>query len=89
MWREISMNVEDMAGAPLSGRKSLMVLNRALYCLRSKNHLELEEGYRRFEREKREIKRRKELREALADRLCISIEIAVFITFCYACTIFF
>ena len=89
MLREISMTIEDMAGEPLNGRNSLMVLNRALHCLRNKNHLQVEEGYHRFEREKKEIKKKREHREALADRLCISIEIAVFIIFVYACTTFF
>lgn len=88
-WREISLTIKDMAGAPLDGRKSLMVLDRALNCSRSTNHLQVEEGYHRFERKKREIERRKEHMEVLADRVCISIEIAVFIIFVYACATFF
>lgn len=89
MWREISLSVEDKSGAPLNGRKSLKVLDRTLYCMRSKNHLQVEERYRRLERDRQEIKRRKEHRETLADRLCMSIEIAVFLIFFYACTTFF
>ncbi|KAK9274554.1 hypothetical protein L1049_021803 [Liquidambar formosana] len=88
-WKEISMTVNDMAGMHVCGRKSLMVLNQALHCLRSKNHCEVEKGYGQYERKKREMKRRMEFKETLADSICISIEIVIFVAFCYACILFF
>ncbi|XP_040987778.1 probable F-box protein At2g36090 [Juglans microcarpa x Juglans regia] len=53
-WREISMQIEDITGASVGGSKSLVVLNHALDCLRSTNHLEVEKGYRQYQKKQRE-----------------------------------
>jgi hypothetical protein len=78
-WREISMRIENIEGAHVNGRSSLMILNKALYSQRSTNQFKVEEGLRKYEKQKREMMRRRESREALADRLFTFIEITVFV----------
>lgn len=82
-WREISMHIEDLTGVIVSGSKSLMVLNQALDCLRSTNHHEVKQGFRQYEKRKREMMRKKELMEALIEGFSVSIEVAIFVTICY------
>ncbi|KAJ7015152.1 hypothetical protein D5086_033023 [Populus alba] len=78
-WREIRMRIENIEGAHVNGRSSLMILNKALYSQRSTNQFKVEEGLRKYEKQKREMMRRRESREALADRLFTLIEITVFV----------
>lgn len=82
-WREISMHVEDLTGASVSGIKSLMVLNHALDCLRTTKHHEVKQGFRQYEKRKREMMRKKELQETLIEGFFVSIEVAIFVTLCY------
>lgn len=82
-WREISMHIEDITGASVNGSRSLMVLDHALGCSRSINRLEFKRGFRQYEKQKKEIMRKKELQEALVGGFWVSIEVAVFVTFCY------
>lgn len=56
----------------------MMILNKALYNQRSTNQFKAEEGFRKYEKQKREIIKRRESREALADRLYTFIEITVY-----------
>ncbi|KAJ6753459.1 F-BOX PROTEIN-RELATED [Salix purpurea] len=80
-WSEISMRIENIEGAHVNGRSSLMILSKALYSQRSANQFKLEEGLRRYDKQKTETMRRRESREALADRLLTFIEITVFVIF--------
>jgi hypothetical protein len=79
-WREISMRIEKMEDVHVNVWSSLMILNRALYNQPSKNQFKAEEGFRKYEKQKREIIKRRESREALADRFYTFIEITVFVT---------
>lgn len=82
-WREISMCIKDMTGACVTGSKGLLLLNHALDCLRSTNHLEVEQGFLHYEKQSREIMRQKLFKETLVDGLCVSVEVALFVIFCY------
>ncbi|XVF53217.1 hypothetical protein PTKIN_Ptkin05aG0082300 [Pterospermum kingtungense] len=82
-WKEISMHFEDTTGAYINGNKSLIIMNQALYCLRSNKHHVVEKGYQQFEGRKQEMIMKKKLKETIADWLCLSIEVAVFMTFGY------
>uniref|UniRef100_A0A7N0TR23 F-box protein n=1 Tax=Kalanchoe fedtschenkoi TaxID=63787 RepID=A0A7N0TR23_KALFE len=79
-WEEIGMSIKDMVGAHLGGKKSLVVLHQALYCPRSNNQEEVQKGYARFERKKKEMKRARDYKETLANGLCLSVEIIIFAT---------
>ncbi|CAK7357501.1 unnamed protein product [Dovyalis caffra] len=68
-WREISMRIENIEGAHVNGWSSLMILNKALYSQRSTNQFKVEAGFRKFDKQKKEMSRRRESKEALADRL--------------------
>jgi hypothetical protein len=57
-----------------------MVLNHALNCLQSTNHLEVEQCFRHYEKQKREVMRKKQFR---IDSFYVTIEVAVFVAFCY------
>ncbi|KAJ9173815.1 hypothetical protein P3X46_016915 [Hevea brasiliensis] len=76
-WRQISMSVENVTGSLLDGKTSLMILNKALYSMRSTNWLKVENGLNQYEKQKRGLIRRKELKENLANRIYISVEIVV------------
>ncbi|XWS61486.1 hypothetical protein CRYUN_Cryun07bG0129800 [Craigia yunnanensis] len=82
-WKEISMHFEDTTGAYINEGKSLIIMNQALYCLRSNNRHVVERGYQQFEGRKQEMIRKNKLKETIADWLCLSIEVAIFITFGY------
>lgn len=78
-WREISMRIEKMEDVHVNVWSSLMILNRALYNQPSTNQFKAEEGFRKYEKQKREIIKRRESREALAGRFYTFIEITVFV----------
>ncbi|XVE58191.1 hypothetical protein DITRI_Ditri04bG0150600 [Diplodiscus trichospermus] len=82
-WKEISMHFEDTTGAYINQGKSLIIMNQALYCLRSNKRHVVDKGYQRFVKQKQEMIRKKKFKETIADWLCLSIEIAIFITFGY------
>lgn len=77
-WRQISMSIENVTGSLLDGKTSLMILNKALYSMRTTNWLKVENGFNQYDKQKRGIIRREELRETLANRIYISVEIVVF-----------
>lgn len=77
------MHIEHLTGASVGGSKSLMVLNHALDCLRSTNHHEVKQGFRQYEKQKREMMRKNKLRETLIEGFCVSIEVEIFVTLCY------
>lgn len=82
-WKEKSMHFEDTTGACINGAKSLIIMNQALYCLRSNKRNVVQKGYQQFEGQKQEMIRKKKLKETTADWLCLSIEAVIFITFAY------
>lgn len=86
---EISMSLVDIEGGHINGRKSLMVLSQALYSLRSNRKVEVEKGYKIFRRQRKELNKRNDGRESIVEKLCASVEIAVFVAICYACNALF
>ncbi|XP_058077743.1 probable F-box protein At2g36090 [Magnolia sinica] len=80
---ELSMQLEDMAGAHVNGRNSLLVLKEALSCRRSKNYSEVLESCHLYSKAQSELKEEKMRNESRLDRLCILSGIAAFITFFY------
>ncbi|GMH18815.1 hypothetical protein Nepgr_020656 [Nepenthes gracilis] len=80
---QLSMQLEDMEGAHMNGRNSLVVLKEALSCQRSKNYTEVLECCDLYSRVRTEMKEEKMRNESRIDRLCILSGIAAFITFWY------
>ncbi|WRX07559.1 hypothetical protein QQP08_000046 [Theobroma cacao] len=80
---ELSMQLEDMEGAHVNGRNSLLILKEALSCHRSKNYSEVLESCHLYSKVQSELKEEKMRNESRLDRLCILSGIAVFITFWY------
>lgn len=78
---ELSMQLEDMAGAHVNGRNSLLVLKEALSCRRSKNYSEVLESCHLYSKAQTELKEEKMRNESRLDRLCILSGIAAFVTF--------
>lgn len=77
---ELSMQLEDMAGAHINGRNSLLVLKEALSCRRSKNYSEVLESCHLYSKAQTELKEEKMRNESRLDRLCIISGIAAFVT---------
>ncbi|KAF5744194.1 F-box protein [Tripterygium wilfordii] len=80
---ELSMQLEDMEGAHVNGRNSLLILKEALSCRRSKNYSEVLECCHLYSKVQSELKEEKMRNESRLDRLCILGGIATFITFWY------
>ncbi|XP_031263798.1 F-box protein At2g27310-like [Pistacia vera] len=80
---ELSMQLEDMEGAHVNGRNSLLILKEALSCCRSKNYSEVLESCHLYSKVQSEFKEEKMRNESRLDRLCILSGIAAFISFCY------
>ncbi|KAJ0051739.1 hypothetical protein Pint_03353 [Pistacia integerrima] len=80
---ELSMQLEDMEGAHVNGRNSLLILKEALSCRRSKNYSEVLESCHLYSKVQSEFKEEKMRNESRLDRLCILSGIAAFISFCY------
>lgn len=69
----------------VNGRNSLMILNQAPYSLRTTNPIKVK-GFQQFEKQKREMIKRQDFMETLADRLYKFIEVTALVIFCYAFT---
>ncbi|KAM7254038.1 hypothetical protein ACFE04_031720 [Oxalis oulophora] len=80
---ELSMQLEDMDGAHVNGRNSLLILKEALSCNRSKNYSEVLESCHLYSKVQSELKEEKLRSENRLDTLCILSGIAAFITFWY------
>ncbi|XP_022157754.1 F-box protein At2g27310-like isoform X1 [Momordica charantia] len=80
---ELSMQLEDMEGAYVNGRNSLLILKEALSCRRSKNYSEVLESCHLYSRVQSELREEKMRNESRLDRLCILSGIAAFLTFWY------
>ena len=80
---ELSMQLEDMEGAHVNGRNSLLILKEALSCHRSKNYSEVLESCHLYSKVQSELKEEKIRNESRLDRLCILSGIAAFLMFWY------
>jgi hypothetical protein len=80
---ELSLQLEDMEGAHVNGRNSLLILKEALSCCRSNNHSEVLESCHLYSKAQSELKEEKMKIESRLDRLCIVTGIAAFLTFWY------
>ncbi|XP_012092265.1 F-box protein At2g27310 [Jatropha curcas] len=80
---ELSMQLEDMEGAHVNGKNSLLILKEALSCRRSKNYSEVVESCHLYSKVQSELKEEKMRNESRIDRLCIISGIAAFLTFWY------
>lgn len=80
---ELSMQLEDMGGAHVNGRNSLLVLKEALSCRRSKNYSEALESCNLYSKVQSELKEEKMRNESWLDKMCIISGIAAFFTFWY------
>ncbi|GLJ55204.1 hypothetical protein SUGI_1184560 [Cryptomeria japonica] len=68
---ELSMQLEDIMGARVNGRNSLLILQRALYCRRSLSHDKILESSEKYLREQSTLKEAKMRREGRLDTLFI------------------
>ncbi|XP_031407844.1 F-box protein At2g27310-like [Punica granatum] len=82
---ELSMQLEDMEGAHVNGRNSLLILKEALSCHRSKDYSEALESCHLYSKVQSELKEEKMRIENRLDRLCIFSGIAAFATLWYYC----
>lgn len=80
---ELSMRLEDMEGAHVNGRNSLLILKEALSCHRSKNYGEVLESCHLYSKVQSELKEEKMRNESMLDRICIIGSIIAFVTFWY------
>ncbi|CAL0316162.1 unnamed protein product [Lupinus luteus] len=80
---ELSMQLEDMEGAHVNGRNSLLILKEALSCQRSKNYREVLESCYRYSKVQNELKEEKLRNESRWNTLCTLCGIAGFMTFWY------
>ncbi|MCO5577432.1 hypothetical protein L7F22_031267 [Adiantum nelumboides] len=81
---ELSLQLEDMAGAHLNGRHSVLALMEALSCRKSMNHNEVLKSYRQYIRVQSELKEEKLKSEGWIDTICIIWGIISFVSFfCY------
>lgn len=83
MITELSMQLEDMAGAHLNGRHSVLALMEALSCRKSMNHHEVLKSYRQYFRAQCELKEEKLKNEGWIDTICIICGILSFLSFFY------
>ncbi|CAN0892585.1 F-box protein At2g27310 [Linum grandiflorum] len=80
---ELSMQLEDMEGAHVNGRNSLLILKEALSCRRSKNYSEVLESCHLYSKVQSELKEEKMRNESRIDRCCIITGITAFVSFWY------
>ena len=80
---ELSMQLEDMAGAHLNGRHSLLALKSALNCHKSTNHQKVLKSYGQYIRAQSELKEEKLKNEGSVDTICIICAIIVCISFLF------
>ncbi|XP_021761072.1 probable F-box protein At2g36090 [Chenopodium quinoa] len=78
---QVSMQLEDMEGFHVNGRNSLMVLNKALSCRKSRNYSEVLESCNLYSRVRSEIKEEKMRNESRIDKMCILSGVVAVVTF--------
>ncbi|XP_051143739.1 F-box protein At2g27310-like [Andrographis paniculata] len=78
--REVSLQVEDMEGRTLTGRDSMVILQRAMEGQRCKSNRGMEKGnYEEFLRRKELLTLRTRRRENLMDTCCMFIGLSIFL----------
>lgn len=80
---QLSMQLEDAMGAQVNGRNSLLILDRALCCTKSKNPSRILVSYQQYFSERRKLKEAKMRSEWRLDTLCILSGIVAFNSICY------
>ncbi|GLJ55197.1 hypothetical protein SUGI_1184480 [Cryptomeria japonica] len=80
---QLSMQLEDAMGGQVNGRNSLLILERALGCRKSKNHAQILVSYQQYFSEQRKLKEAKMRSEERLDTLCILSGIVAFNSICY------
>lgn len=83
---ELGMRLEDMGGAHVNGRNSLLILRRALSCHRTMNYNNVLASYHQFLKAQSELKDEKMKNESLTDTLCA---LGGIIAFAISCFLFF
>lgn len=80
---ELGMQLEDMGGAHVNGRNSLIILKRALSCHRTMNYNNVLESYHQYLKAQNELKDEKLKAEGLIDTLCALGGITAFAICCF------
>lgn len=80
---ELGMRLEDMEGAHVNGRNSLLILKRALSCHRTMNYNNVLASYQQFLKTQSELKDEKMKNENLIDTLCALGGITAFAIICF------
>jgi hypothetical protein len=80
---ELGMRLEDMGGALVNGRKSLLILKRAMSCHRTMNYNNVLAAYHQFLKAQSELKDEKMKNESLIDKLCALSGITAFAISCF------
>ena len=80
---ELSMQFEDMAGAHLNGRQSLLVLKEALNSKKSMDHEKVLNSYTDYIRAQSEFKEEKLRSQGRVDTMCIMCGIVSLVFLCY------
>lgn len=80
---ELGMQLEDMMGARVNGRNSLLILERALGCRKSKDHHQIFQSYQRYLTQQSKLREAKVRNEGLLDTLCTLSGIVAFASLCY------
>ncbi|GLJ55212.1 hypothetical protein SUGI_1184710 [Cryptomeria japonica] len=80
---ELGMQVEDMMGGRVNGRNSLVILERALSCRKSKEHHQIFQSYQKYLSQQRKLKEAMVRNEGVLDTLCTLSAIVSFLSFCY------
>ncbi|GLJ25686.1 hypothetical protein SUGI_0492090 [Cryptomeria japonica] len=79
---ELSIQLEDMMGARVNGRNSLLILERALSCRKSKEHHRIFQSYQKYLSHQRKMKEAMLRKEGVLDTLYILSGIVSFVSFC-------
>ncbi|GLJ55202.1 hypothetical protein SUGI_1184540 [Cryptomeria japonica] len=80
---ELSMQMEDIMGDHVNGRNSLLILERALYCRRSKRQKKVLESCEKYLRERSTLKEAKMRKECHLDILFTLTGIVAYASVCY------
>ncbi|KAK6926550.1 hypothetical protein RJ641_008269 [Dillenia turbinata] len=82
--REVSLQIEDLEGRCLSGRDSLVILQRAMESGKREKVREGEEGkarYKNFKQMRKERRARKHRKEKVIDMGCVAVMVALFLAY--------
>ncbi|GLJ12772.1 hypothetical protein SUGI_0197410 [Cryptomeria japonica] len=80
---ELGMQLEDIEGAHVNGRNSLLILKRAMSCCRTMNYANVSESYHRYLKVRNELQDEKTWNEGLIDTLCALGGISAFAICCF------